>query len=87
MTPSEPTAPEATALFNGTPDGSLHSDVEVPHLRNMYEKVGMLFGPHAGPPPDRKAGFGFTHDGSIPDLGTFFSANVFTRSNLRNPRN
>jgi YVTN family beta-propeller protein len=66
-----------TALFNGTADGSPHSDLEIPHMRNMYEKAGPLFGSHAAP-PDRKTGFGFTHDGSIADMGTFLSAGVFT---------
>ncbi len=77
VTPAEPTSPAATALFNGTADGSLHSDLEVPHLRNMYEKVGLLFGPAGGPFPDSKVGFGFVHDGAIPDMGTFLSLGVF----------
>lgn len=66
-----------TALFNGTADGSPHSDLEIPHMRNMYEKPGPLFGSHSAP-PDRKTGFGFTHDGSIADMGTFLSAVVFS---------
>jgi DNA-binding beta-propeller fold protein YncE/mono/diheme cytochrome c family protein len=70
-----------TALFNGDADGSPHSDLEVPHTRNMYEKRGPRFGSHTNaldPPADQKSGFGFIHDGSIPDLGTFLSASVFT---------
>src|SRR5262245_18021897 len=71
-----PTAP--AALFNGNADGVPHSDLKVPHTRNMYEKFGPKFGPPATPnPPDAKTGFGFIHDGSIPDLGTFLSAQVF----------
>jgi len=69
------------ALFNGTLDGSPHSDLKVPHLRNMYTKSGPRFGSHTSmidPPADQKAGFGFIHDGSVPDLGTFFSSTVFT---------
>jgi len=47
----------------------------------MYEKFGPRFGPPGtASPPDSKTGFGFIHDGSIPDLGTFLSANVFTLS-------
>jgi YVTN family beta-propeller protein len=64
-------------LFNGNLDGSPHSDLKVPHTRNMYTKIGPVFGSFASP-PDRKTGFGFVHDGSIPDLGTFLSAGVFT---------
>jgi YVTN family beta-propeller protein len=70
-----------SALFNGNADGSPHSDLEVPHTRNMYEKRGPRFGSFTNaldPPADQKSGFGFVHDGSIPDLGTFLSASVFT---------
>jgi DNA-binding beta-propeller fold protein YncE/mono/diheme cytochrome c family protein len=78
--PGDPSAAR-TALFNGNADGSPHSDLEVPHTRNMYEKFGPRFGSHTNPgdpPADQKTGFGYTHDGSIPDLGTFLSAGVFT---------
>jgi DNA-binding beta-propeller fold protein YncE len=55
--------------------------LKVPHLRNMYQKVGM-FGagydmgflpadPFLG---DQIRGFGFNHDGSIPDLFRFNSS-------------
>ncbi len=77
MTPTTPTSPLATALFNGDADGSPHSDLEVPHLRNMYEKFGPLFGDPEQPLPDRRAGFGYTHNGAIPDMGTFLSLNLF----------
>jgi len=76
VTPVEPTSTAATALFAGTPDGSRHSDLEVPHLRNMYEKFGPTFGTVLSP-ADRRTGFGYVHDGTIPDLGTFLSASVF----------
>jgi len=76
VSPGDPASARA-ALFNGTADGSPHSDLKVPHLRNMYEKQGPVFGSYASP-PDVKSGFGFTHDGAIPDMATFLSANVFT---------
>jgi YVTN family beta-propeller protein len=78
--PGDP--PTALAgLFNGNLDGVPHSDLKVPHNRNMYEKFGPRFGPPGtASPPDSKTGFGFVHDGSIPDLGTFLSANVFSLS-------
>ncbi len=78
--PGDPSAARA-ALFNGDADGSPHSDLKVPHTRNMYEKFGPRFGSFTNaddPPADQKSGFGYTHDGSIPDLGTFLSAGVFT---------
>jgi len=80
INPGDPTA-AAAALFNGNADGSPHSDLKVPHLRNMYEKFGPRFGSFTNPndpPADQKTSFGFIHDGSIPDLGTFLSAGVFT---------
>ncbi|HXV76589.1 MAG TPA: hypothetical protein VD788_09735 [Candidatus Polarisedimenticolaceae bacterium] len=76
--PAEPTSLATAALFNGNADQSFHSDVKVAHLRNMYEKRGPTFGDHVGADPPAKSGVGFGHDGSIPDLLTFFSFNVFT---------
>ncbi len=75
--PVEPTAMAAAALFNGDDDQSPHSDMKIPHLRNMYEKLGPTFGSGSGNPPESKSGFGYSHDGSVPDLRTFFSVNVF----------
>jgi YVTN family beta-propeller protein len=80
VTPTEPTSPQAAALFNGNADQSVHSDVKVAQLRNMYEKMGPEFGDHVSAPPESVSGFGFGHDGSVPDLATFFSFNVFTMS-------
>ncbi len=60
--------------------------VKVPHLRNLYAKVGM-FGSTAvdfftqadtGPMGDQVRGFGFLSDGSTDTLFRFFSAAVFT---------
>jgi DNA-binding beta-propeller fold protein YncE/mono/diheme cytochrome c family protein len=78
VTPQEPTtAPDAAALFNGNADGSPHSDLKIPHLRNLVDKAGFLFGPPGGPYPDVKSGFSFVHDGTIPNIPTFLSINVF----------
>jgi YVTN family beta-propeller protein len=83
VTPQEPTSMNAAALFNGVGDQSLHSDLKVPHLRNMYEKFGpVLAAPGDGSMPTTINGFGYGHDGSIPDLFRFFSINVFTLSSL-----
>ncbi len=78
VTPQEPTSPGAAALFNGNADQSPHSDLKVAHLRNMWDKPGFVFGPPGGPYPDVKSGFGLAHDGSVPNILTFFSINVFT---------
>ncbi|UQA63145.1 hypothetical protein [Polyangium aurulentum] len=70
-------------FFGG--NGSSSNDAEpqifkVPHLRNMYEKVGMFGASHASgslPPDsfmgDQVRGFGFGHDGAQPDLFRFAS--------------
>ena len=63
-------------------EGPRFSDnFKVPHLRNVYQKVGM-FGnsidsnsSSAGP---QVRGFGFGHDGSIDSLDNFFKDSVFT---------
>jgi DNA-binding beta-propeller fold protein YncE len=59
--------------FEGEPQNA-----KVPHMRNLYAKVGM-FGvpgqPHTG---DQVRGFGFLHDGSVDTLRTFVGAGVFT---------
>ncbi len=77
VTPQDPPLPDAAALFNGENDKSLHFDLKVAHLRNMYVKLGPVFGDHVSAPPESKSGFGFSHDGSAPDLTTFFSVDVF----------
>ena len=59
--------------------------VKVPHLRNVYAKIGMFGNPavsffdqaDTGPVGDQIRGFGFTGDGSADTLFRFFSASVF----------
>src|SRR6185369_6857782 len=62
--------------------------LKVPHLRNMYQKVGM-FGMAAVPffnagnngfQGDQIRGFGFLHDGSVDTLFRFHNASVFNQS-------
>lgn len=58
---------------------------KVPHLRNMYTKVGMFGSPRVnfftapdtGFTGDQIRGFGFTNDGSVDTLFRFFTAVVF----------
>jgi len=79
-------------FFGG--DGRSTFDAEpqhfkVPHLRNLYQKIGMFGMPNVGgnfdsqfSPPfgqrgDQIRGFGMTHDGSVDTLFRFTSASVF----------
>jgi DNA-binding beta-propeller fold protein YncE len=77
-------------------DGRLSFEFEtqifkVPHLRNMYTKIGM-FGSspdtlqpgtiilQQGPATDQVRGYGFQHDGSLGQLEHFFTAQVFLKA-------
>ncbi|PTL83007.1 hypothetical protein DAT35_13370 [Vitiosangium sp. GDMCC 1.1324] len=74
----------AFAGFFGT-DGRSAFDAEpqifkIPHLRNLYQKVGMFGAGFTtntlGPDPflgEQVRGFGFNHDGTVPDLFRFNS--------------
>ena len=64
--------------------------LKVPHLRNMYQKVGM-FGMVAVPflnagtngfMGDQVRGFGFLHDGSVDTLFRFHNATVFNQGGI-----
>jgi DNA-binding beta-propeller fold protein YncE len=74
---------DGRSSFDGEPQ-----IVKVPHLRNMYQKVGM-FGSAStinsvGPDPflgDQIRGFGFSHDGSVPTMFRFNSGFDMTALN------
>ncbi len=59
---------------------------KIPHLRNLYQKVGMFGMPQIpflrpgdnGPQGPQVRGFGFLHDGSIDTLFRFHQATVFS---------
>ena len=61
---------------------------KIPHLRNMYQKVGMFGMPAVpflkpgdnGDQGDQVRGFGFLHDGSVDTMFRFHSATVFNQS-------
>jgi DNA-binding beta-propeller fold protein YncE len=66
-------------------EGVISQMFKIPHLRNMYAKVGM-FGdpkvdtfdaPDSGNTGNQIRGFGFTNDGTIDTMFRFFSAAVF----------
>jgi len=73
-----------TNLFNGNAEGE-SQDFKIPHLRNMYEKVGFDVirpGLQSGDANsigtvNQKKGFGFIHDGAV-SLTEFLAAPVFT---------
>ncbi len=50
-------------------DASVQLGFKIPHLRNMYDKVGFDTA-HT----ESRAGFGFLHDGTIDSLARFVSA-------------
>jgi DNA-binding beta-propeller fold protein YncE len=67
--------------------------VKIPHLRNLYQKVGM-FGVldvsgvtplHLGFQGPQIRGFGFLHDGSVDTLFRFLNANVFRNDAIGGP--
>ncbi|HEY6252409.1 MAG TPA: hypothetical protein VI685_20840, partial [Candidatus Angelobacter sp.] len=70
-------------------EGVISQNFKIPHLRNMYAKVGMFGVPKVDTfdDPDGRntgsqiRGFGFTNDGSIDTMFRFFTAAVF-RPNL-----
>ena len=57
--------------FEGEPQ-----HMKVPHLRNVYSKIGMFFS--AG---DQVRGTGILHDGSVDTVFTFLGAGVFSLNN------
>ncbi len=77
--------------FGGDGGSSFEGETQefkVPHLRNMYQKVGMFGTPslpflkttdhsHQGP---QVRGFGVLHDGSIDNVSRFLSAVVFVNA-------
>ena len=79
----------ANGFFGGDGGSSIEGETQefkVPHLRNVYQKIGMFGMPdapfvvtgdhsHMG---DQIRGFGYLHDGSIDTIDRFFQAVVFS---------
>jgi DNA-binding beta-propeller fold protein YncE len=59
---------------------------KVPHLRNVYQKVGMFGRPSDADAGPQVRGFGFLHDGSIDTIFRFLSAGVFDVTNAEQRR-
>lgn len=53
-------------------DGSTQRTFKIPHLRNLYDKVGFDTTQQKS-----RAGFGYLHDGSVDSLARFVSEEVF----------
>jgi YVTN family beta-propeller protein len=54
---------------------------KVPHLRNVYQKIGMFGRPQDAGTGPQVRGVGVLHDGSIDTVFRFLGASVFTLSN------
>ncbi|RKG67522.1 hypothetical protein D7W79_35270 [Corallococcus exercitus] len=88
---------DASQGFFGTDGRSSFEGIsqimKIPHVRNMYTKVGMFGFPDSsffqhsetGPTGDQVRGFGFTHDGAVDTLFRFFSAIVFANNSVGGP--
>jgi DNA-binding beta-propeller fold protein YncE len=81
----DPAEGEFGTSKRGSFEGIIGQIFKIPHLRNMYTKVGM-FGlprvdtfdaPDSGSTGPQIRGFGFTNDGTIDTMFRFFTALVF----------
>jgi len=59
---------------------------KVPHLRNVYQKIGMFGRPQDADMGPQIRGFGFLHDGSIDTVFRFLGASVFSLTNAEQRR-
>ncbi len=95
-TGNQGTANPAPGFFGGDGRSSFEAETQhfkVPHLRNLYQKIGM-FGLPASPGinpgnngflGEQVRGFGFLHDGAIDTLFRFHEGIVFNFSPMGNP--
>jgi YVTN family beta-propeller protein len=76
-------------FFGGNGGSSIEGEPQefkIPHLRNLYQKVGMFGMPAVpffrvgdnGDKGEQVRGYGFLHDGSVDTLFRFHSANAFS---------
>jgi len=71
-----------TSGLSSIEGGDISQQFKIPHLRNMYQKVGKFgvsgkFAPPMAPAGDQIRGFGFMHDGGMDTLDNFLSGSVF----------
>ncbi len=74
--PAGPNGEAHTALVSV--DGSTNVTMKTPHLRNLYEKVGMEFSQG-----ENNAGAGFLHDGSVDSIARFVTEPVFALTSVQ----
>jgi hypothetical protein len=80
----------AGGFFGGDGQSTFEGETQhfkVPHLRNVYQKIGMFGTPDVGvfDPPythqgDQVRGYGFLHDGGVDTVNRFVSSSVFSIS-------
>jgi len=81
----DPSQGEFGTSKNASFEGIVTQIFKIPHLRNMYTKIGMFGAPKStgfdaadsGNTGSQIRGFGFTNDGSVDTLFRFFTAIVF----------
>ena len=59
---------------------------KIPHLRNVYQKVGMFGRPQDDPQGPQVRGFGVLHDGSVDTVFHFLGSSVFSLTNMQQRR-
>ena len=62
-------------------------EFKIPHLRNLYQKVGMFGVAGGATVGDQVRGFGFLHDGSVSTVFNFISSSVFQNLNTTDKQN
>src|SRR5262249_35827636 len=62
-------------------------EFKIPHLRNLYQKVGMFGVAGGATVGDQVRGFGFLHDGSVSTVFNFVSSAVFQNLNTTDRQN
>ncbi|HEX3473786.1 MAG TPA: hypothetical protein VHT91_02030 [Kofleriaceae bacterium] len=81
----DPAEGEFGTSKNSSFEGIVSQTFKIPHLRNMYTKVGMFGNPKvptfdaadSGQVGDQIRGFGFTNEGASPTIFHFINATVF----------
>lgn len=81
-----------TGGLMSTEGENVAEEFKVPHLRNMYQKVGMFGGlDESGQPSEHQGpqvrGFGFLHDGSVDTISSFLSGGTFFFESSQQKRN
>jgi hypothetical protein len=79
----------ASGFFGGDGFSTFEGETQmfkVPHLRNVYQKIGMFGRPADADAGPQVRGFGYLHDGSIDTVFRFLSASLFDITNAEQRR-